>query len=103
MLGLPLGRFAFGGQHRVLPARLRVGSLVAIVTYVVVAAVVLQRSEVVDAGLPDAAVRVGAWVLAAYFLVGVGLNLASRSRAERFTMTPVALVLFVLTAVVAID
>ena len=31
VLGAPLGRFAWGGTHRVLPARLRIGSAVSIV------------------------------------------------------------------------
>ena len=36
-LGAPLGRFAWGGQHRVLPVRLRIGSAIAIVIYAVIA------------------------------------------------------------------
>ena len=34
-LGAPLGHFAWGGAHRVLPRRLRIGSLVSIVIYAV--------------------------------------------------------------------
>ena len=33
VLGAPLGHFAWGGQHRVLPGGLRIGSLVAIPLY----------------------------------------------------------------------
>jgi hypothetical protein len=95
----PLGRFAWGGQHEVLPARLRVGSLVAIVVYVVIGWVVLARAGLVGDG--QGVVRVVTWVIAGYFLLGAAGNLASRSRPERLVMTPVAVALCSLTATVA--
>jgi hypothetical protein len=63
--------------------------------------VVLQAAGVVSL-LPDGLVDVGAWVLTAYFALGVALNAASRSRPERLVMTPVALVLAVCCLVLAL-
>jgi len=96
---LPLGRFAWGGQHEVLPTRLRVGSVAAIAVYVVISWVVLARAGLLGGG--HGLVRVVTWVIAGYFLLGAAGNLASRSRAERLVMTPVAVVLCSLTATVA--
>jgi hypothetical protein len=101
-LGAPLGHFAWGGQHRVLPTRLRVGSLFSVVVYAVVAVAVAARAGLVSLGVSDAAVRVVVWVAAAYFLLGIGLNAASRSRPERLVMTPLCAVLCGLTTVVAL-
>jgi hypothetical protein len=95
----PLGRFAWGGQHEVLPPRLRVGSVVAIVVYVVIGWVVLARAGLLGGG--HGVVHVVTWVIAGYFLLGAAGNLASRSRSERYVMTPVAVVLCSLTATVA--
>lgn len=95
----PLGRFAWGGQHEVLPTRLRVGSASAVVVYVVIGWVVLARAGLVGGG--HGVARVVTWVIAGYFLLGAVGNLASRSRAERVVMTPVAVVLCSLTATVA--
>ena len=95
----PLGRFAWGGQHEVLPTRLRVGSLVAVVVYVVIGWVVLARAGLLGGG--QGVVRVATWVIAGYFLLGAAGNLASRSRPERLVMTPVAVALCSLTATVA--
>jgi hypothetical protein len=86
--GAPLGRFAWGGQHRVLPPGLRIGSVVSIATYLLFA-VVLVAAARQETGLADVAV----WVLTGYFVLGIGLNAISRSRPERLMMTPVALVL----------
>jgi hypothetical protein len=101
VLGAPIGRFAWGGQHRVLPARLRVGSGVSIVIYAFIAALALDRAGLVDV-VPDPVSTVGMWIVFAYFVLGIPLNAISRSRPERFTMTPVVTVLALLSLVVAL-
>ena len=99
--GAPIGQFAWGGQKRVLPRNLRVGSGVAIALYVVFAAIILQRAGII-AVLPQPAVDVGIWVVAGYLALGIPLNAISRSKPERFTMTPVVTILFVLAVTVAL-
>ncbi|KQQ92726.1 hypothetical protein ASF62_12905 [Leifsonia sp. Leaf325] len=101
ILGAPIGRFAWGGQHRVLPAKLRIGSAVAIVIYAVIGALALDRASVIDV-VPDIVSAVGMWVAFGYFVLGIPLNAISRSRPARFTMTPVVFVLAVLSLLVAL-
>lgn len=103
-LGAPFGRYAWGGQHRVLPPSLRAGSALSIVVHGLIAAIVLARADLVPSGDVSAGVvGTAAWVVVAYFFLGIAMNLASRSRPERFVMTPVATVLCVLCAVVAVS
>jgi len=99
--GAPIGRFAWGGQHRVLPARLRIGSAVSVVIYAVIGAFALDRAEVIDV-VPDAVSTVAMWIVFGYFVLGIGLNAISRSRAERVTMVPVCAVLALLSLLVAL-
>ena len=99
--GAPLGRFAWGGQHRVLPSRLRAGSIVSIILYAVFATVIADRAGLIDA-MPDAVSGMGTWILAAYFLLGVAMNGVSRSIPERATMAPVSAVLATACVVVAL-
>jgi hypothetical protein len=99
--GAPLGRFAWGGQHAVLPPQLRIGSAVAIVLYVVFAVLVLQGAEVLDV-LPGRLVDVALWVLTGYLALGTAVNAASRSRSERAVMTPVTAVLAAACLVLAL-
>lgn len=100
--GAPLGHFAWGGQYRTLPTGLRIGSVVAIGIYAVIAAVALQKAGLV-AWLPGGDwISVAAWVAAAYLATGIPLNAISRSRAERLTMTPIVVLLFGLMLVVAL-
>lgn len=100
--GKPLGRFAWGGQHVVLPARLRVGSAVAVVLYALFAVLMLQAAGAVSV-LPDGTAAVGIWVLAGYLVLGVALNAASRSRPERLVMTPVTLALAIVSLTLALQ
>jgi len=99
--GRPLGRFAWGGQHEVLPRRLRIGSAVSVVLYALIAAVVLQAAGVIEV-FPEAVADVGIWVVTGYLALGVPLNAISRSRSERLVMTPVVLVLALGCLVVAL-
>jgi len=98
--GAPLGRYAWGGAHEVLPRGLRVGSAVAVGLYAVIALVLLDGSGL-TAVLPGRVVDVGVWVAFAYFVVGIGMNAISRSRREAVVMTPTCLVLAGLTFLVA--
>ena len=90
--GLPLGRFAWGGQNEVLPTGLRIGSAVSIALYAFFAVLVLQTAGVISP-LPDGFADVAIWVLTGYFVLGIVMNAISRSRPERLTMTPVVTLL----------
>src|SRR5687767_5409857 len=86
--GRPLGRYAWGGQHEVLPRNLRIGSAISIALYAVFAIIILESAGVADM-LPDVVAEVGIWVLTAYFALGIVMNGISRSKPERAVMTPV--------------
>jgi hypothetical protein len=101
VVGAPLGQAAWGGQHRRLPANLRIGSAIAIVVWLVAASIVLGHAGF-DVPSPSDSVRGWAiWVVAGLLAVGTVMNAASRSRWERFVWAPVSLVLGLLTILVA--
>ena len=96
--GAPLGHFAWGGQYRVLPSRLRIGSAVSTVLYAVFA-IIIWAAVTRSSGFGD----IGIWVLTAFFGLGVLMNGISRSRPERLLMTPVVLVLALCSLVIALQ
>jgi hypothetical protein len=101
IFGAPIGHFAWGGQHRVLPTRLRIGSVVSILIYAVIALAGLDRAGTVVV-FPGAFSAVAMWIVFAYFALGIVLNAISRSKHERYTMVPVTLALAVLSLLVAL-
>jgi hypothetical protein len=86
----------------VLPAHLRIGSVASIVLYAGFAVLVLQSAGRL-ALLPDGFAGVAIWVLAGYFILGIGLNAVSRSRPERLVMTPVVTLLAAACLVLALS
>jgi hypothetical protein len=64
-------------------------------------AIVLLDRVGVTSVMPADAARVGAGVVAGYMALGTLMNLASRSRSERYVVTPVAALLTILSAIVA--
>lgn len=100
--GAPLGRAAWGGAHDRLPRRLRVGSAVAAGVWVVAAVVILEGAghDVSPMGIHGGAL--GAWGLFVLLALGALMNLASKSRWERFLMSPFAALLSVLCLIIAL-
>lgn len=100
-LGLPLGRAAWGGYYVTLPVILRVASLVSAGLYIVAILVARTRGGLRGAAAESGFARYGAWAFTVLFLLGVLMNLASRSLWERWLMAPLALLLAVLFYVLA--
>ena len=100
VFGAPLGRFAWGGTHRVLPARLRVGSAVSIVIYALIDVIAWDRVGAIDV-FPEPFSEVAMWVIFGYFVLGILMNAISRSKPERNLMVPVSIVLAVLSFLIA--
>ena len=98
--GRPLGHYAWGGAHEILPRALRIGSVVATFIYVLAAVTILEAANVTDLVASDLP-RVAVWVLAGFFGIGVLMNAISRSERGR-RMAFVALSLSALSVIVAL-
>jgi hypothetical protein len=101
-LGVPWGRAAWGGKSSVLPSNLRVASGVAVVIWLFAALVVLDRAGTRVVDLPDVLSVPITWLLVPLLVLGALMNFASSSPYERFGWAPVALVMALLTLVVAL-
>lgn len=95
--GKPYGRFAWGGKHLILPTKLRLASVFSIILYTLFAFVMLEISRVTNYFSNDRIIKNIVFILTIYFFIGVIMNLLSRSRSEKLAMTPVAIVLFLLS------
>ncbi|MFT6534466.1 MAG: hypothetical protein ACJAS7_000496 [Alpinimonas sp.] len=102
VLGAPLGRFVWGGQNDVLPTRLRRGSLFAILLYIGFSVIVLAASGALSIAVLEPVGGLLSWMIVVYLGFGVLMNVFSRSKPERFVMTPVTLILTVCALIVAL-
>lgn len=99
---VPLGRFAWGGQHDVLPAKLRIGSVISIAIYGFIAVLIVSKAGLLQIIPTGPFLDISTWVIFGYLALGIPLNAMSRSKPERYTMTPVVLVLVVCLLMVAL-
>jgi len=95
ILGKPFGDFAWGGQHKVLPRKLRIASIFSIFLYIVFATFLASKAGIATIITQQPLLDIAMWVFTAYFILGVFVNLISRNKKERALMAPVALVLAV--------
>ena len=102
-LGAPLGLFAWGGQGGagVLPADLRTASAAATALLLIFAGVILVRVEVISLPAIQRVVRVITWLIMAQLVLNTAANLASPSGPERYLMSPITLLMAVMTFFVA--
>ena len=103
IVGLPLGRFAWGGKQDRLSSRLRAAAGLSIVIYAVFAGIALAHAQVITTPVPNLIVVIAMWVITAYLFLSVLPNLASKSIHEKRLMTPVSAVLAILALLIALS
>ena len=92
-VGKPYGEYAWGGQHKILPKSLRVGSILSIGIYTLFSIILIDSSSLIDI-IPEGIIKLYAiWFLVIYLAIGVFVNAISKSKKERSTMTPIIIVL----------
>lgn len=102
-LGAPLGEYAWGGQHRVLPVKLRIASTASIGLYAIFAMFLVSKVGVLEVTSTQPVLDIGIWIFAIYFTLGIVMNALSRSKKERMVMTPlVTMLAFVFWAAIAL-
>lgn len=99
--GAPLGRAAWEGTARVLPTSFRIGSSVTVLLYSLAALVVLRHAGFPVRWVSPAFAHRGTWAVVVILPLSALANFASESPWERFLMAPVAVVLAVLSFIVA--
>lgn len=103
ILGAPIGRFSWGGNHTILPRNLRIASVTSIMLYLLFAVFALNKTGVLTLIANQSTVTIGMWIFTAYFFLGIFMNAISRSKPERNLMTPVAAALAVLFLIIALN
>lgn len=94
-LGLPLGEFTLGGYDKILPKKLRTVSAISSLILLFMAVVVLKHAEVLN-GLDFLPTNVLMWVITIALALMTLANAISQSKKEKYTMTPLSGLAFLL-------
>jgi len=102
IIGKPLGSFAWGGQHSVLPKKLRIASVFSIVLYIMFSAFLVTKAGMIHIIPNSKLLDIGMWIFTSYFVLGILMNAISRSKKERILMTPLVFLLAVIFLLVTL-
>lgn len=90
-LGAPLGEFTMGGQFKVLPKHFRVMAIVSFVIQVFAVFIILQAGGFMNPWFSAKATKYICIFFAGYLSINTVMNISSKSKKERYVMTPLAL------------
>ena len=90
MCGLPLGELTMGGQYKVFPKKLRIVLAVQILLQVFFMVILLQMGSLVPLWFSHKITKTIGIVLAVYLSVNTIMNLFSKSKKEKYIMTPLS-------------
>ena len=90
--GLPLGEFTMGGQHKILPKNLRVAAVISVAIQIFAMIIILQAGDFISLWFSFKVTKYICFFFAAYLSLNTIVNMISKSRKERFVMTPLSLI-----------
>ena len=90
--GLPLGELTMGGQYKVFPQKLRIVLVTQLILQVFFVLIILQMGEIIPLLFSYNVTKIIGIVMAIYLSLKTVMNLISRSKKEKYIMTPLSFV-----------
>ena len=90
--GLPLGEFTMGGQHKILPKKFRVMAVISVAIQVFAMVIILQAGGFISMWLSFKVTKYICFFFAVYLSLNTIMNMISKSRKEKYVMTPLSLI-----------
>ena len=90
--GLPLGEFTMGGQHKILPKKFRVMAVISVAIQIFAMIIILQVGGFIPLWLPFKVTKYICFFFASYLSLNTIMNMISKSRKEKYVMTPLSLI-----------
>ena len=90
--GLPLGEFTMGGQHRILPKKLRVVAVISVAIQIFAMIIILQAGGFIPLWFSFKITKYICFFFATYLSLNTIMNMLSKSRKEKYLMTPISLI-----------
>ena len=90
--GLPLGELTMGGQYKVFPQKLRIVLVIQLILQVFFVLIILQMGEFIPLWFSYNVTKIIGIVMAIYLSLNTVMNLISKSKKEKYIMTPLSFV-----------
>ena len=90
--GFPLGEFTMGGRYKTLPKKFRVVAVISVTIQIFAMIIILQAGGFIPLWLPFKVTKYICFFFAAYLSLNTIMNMISKSRKEKYVMTPLSLI-----------
>lgn len=90
--GAPLGELTMGGQYKVFPQKLRIVLFLQVLLQILFVCVLWQLGGFLPLCVSPKAAKITGIVMAVYLSLNCFMNAFSKSKKERFIMTPLSLI-----------
>ena len=90
--GLPLGEYTMGGQHKILPKKFRLAAVLSVAIQIFAMIIILQAGGLLPLWFSFKITKYICFFFAAYLSLNTIMNMISKSKKEKYVMTPISLV-----------
>ena len=90
--GLPLGEFTMGGQYKILPKKFRIAAVISVAIQIFAMIIILQAGGFIPLWLSFKITKYICFFFAAYLSLNTIMNMISKSKKEKYVMTPISLI-----------
>ena len=90
--GLPLGELTMGGQYKVFPPKLKIVLVIQLILQLFFVIILLQMGEFIPLWFSYNVTKIIGIVMAIYLSINTVMNLISKSKKEKYIMTPLSFV-----------
>lgn len=92
LCGLPLGELTMGGQYKVFPQKLKIVLVTQLILQLFFVIILLQMGEFIPLWFSYNVTKIIGIVMAIYLSINTVMNLISKSKKEKYIMTPLSFV-----------
>ncbi|MGL6200584.1 MAG: hypothetical protein ACRC3H_16770 [Lachnospiraceae bacterium] len=88
--GLPLGDLTMGGQYKVFPKKLKIILVIQLILQMFFVVIILQTGGYIPLWFSEKITKIICIVMAIYLSFNTVMNFISRSKKEKYVMTPLS-------------
>ena len=90
LCGLPLGELTMGGKYKVFPEKLRILLVIQLILQIFFVVIILQTGGFIPLWFSDNTTKIICIAMAIYLSLNTVMNMISKSKKERYIMTPLS-------------
>lgn len=90
LFGFPLGELTMGGKYKVWPKNLRIIALGQLLVQIFALYILLSSKEILIIFITRNVTKIVCYVFSVFFIFNTILNILSRSKKEKYIMTPLS-------------